>query len=252
MKSSAKFFVISAVVSALFVCSPAAQEPVQDGSQRPHRRGGQGAGEFRSGAFGEVTEINGSTVKIKLSNGSIGTVNTTSNTRFRKDEQEAKLSDFKVGDHIFVRGESTGENTWTANAIGSAPSQAQVEERMGKTIVVGEVKSIDAPKLTIARTDGMTQTIEADENTSFRRGRDESITLPDIKTGDAVFARGEVKNGVFVPANVSVLDPEMVRRMKERGGMMGFEGGFGRGSSQGGAADHSNAGQQQAPAQVPK
>jgi len=126
-----------------------------------------------------------------------------------------------------------------------------MKEAMGKTMIVGEVKSIDAPKLTIARTDGVTQTIEADENTSFRRGRDESITLPDIKAGDTVFARGELKNGVFVPTNVSVLDPEMVRRMKERGGMIGFGGGFDRRSGQGGASAPPNSGQQSSP-QVPK
>ena len=226
MKKFANIFVLSVVLSTLLVWSAAAQEPGQQGSQRPHREGEWGGGgELRRGTVGEVTEISGSTVKIKLPNGSIGTVNTTANTRFRKDEQEAELSDFKLGDRVIVRGESTGENTWTANALGSAPSQAQVQERMkeamGKTMVIGEVKSIDAPKLTIARTDGVTQTIEADENTSFRRGRNESITLPDIKAGDTVFARGELKNGVFVPANISVLDPEMVRRMKERGGMIG-------------------------------
>lgn len=255
MKILAKFFVLSAILSALFVSSAIAQVATPDGSQRPHREGGWGGGgDFRRGAFGEITEISGSTIKIKLPNGSTGTVNTTGATRFRKDEQDAKLSDFKVGDRIFVRGESTGENTWTANAIGSGPSQAQVQERMkeamGKTMVVGEVKSIDAPKLTIARTDGVTQTIEADENTSFRRGRGESITLPDIKAGDTVFARGELKNGVFVPTNVSVLDPEMVRRMKERGGMVGFGGGFGRGSGQVGASGPSNSGQSSP--QVPK
>lgn len=253
MKNLAKFFFLTTILSSMFVYSSAAQEPAQEGTPRQHRQAGLGGGDFRRGAFGEVTEISGSTLKIKLPNGSIGTVNTSANTRFRKDEQEAKLSDFKVGDRVFVRGESTGENTWTATAVGSAPSQAQVQDRMkeamGKTMVVGEVKSIDAPKLTINRTDGVVQTIEADENTSFRRGRGESITLPDIKVGDSVFARGELKNGVFVPASINVLDPEMVRRMKERGGMVGFGGGFGRGSGQGGP---SNANQQPAPSQVPK
>ena len=114
-------------------------------------------------------------------------------------------------------------------------------------MVVGEVKAIDAPKLTITRTDGVVQTIEADENTSFRRGRDESITLPDIKTGDTVFARGELKSGVFVPASINVLDPEMVRRMTERGGMIGFPGRGGRGSAPGGTREHSNSGEQQTP-----
>src|SRR5437868_5760905 len=178
----------------------------QDGQQQ----GGRFASREFRGTFGQISEISGSTLKIKLEDGSIGTVITTSETRFRKERQEAKLSDFKVGDSIVVRGESSGDKTWTAQMLGSAPSQGQMRDRMketmGKTIVVGEVKAIDAPKLTIQRTDGIEQSIEADENTSFRKGRDESITLPDIKVGDTVFARGELKSGVFVPATINVIE----------------------------------------------
>jgi Cu/Ag efflux protein CusF len=240
----------------LVVCACSAaftQQPSQDQGQQQPQRGWR---EFR-GAFGAITEISGSTVKIKLADGSIGTVTTTSSTRFRKEQQDAKLSDFKVGDTIMVRGESTGERTWTAQMIGTAPSQSQMQERMkeamGKTMVLGEVKSIDAPKLTIKRVDGVEQTIEADENTSFRRGRGESITLPDIKTGDTVMARGELKNGVFVPTNINVVDPEMARRMKEGGGMVFLGGGPGaheERSQQGSNAQSSP--QQSPPPQSPK
>src|SRR6185437_14878720 len=108
-----------------------------------------------------------------------------------------------------VRGDSTGEKSWNARMVGSAPSQAEMQERMkaamGKTMVIGDVKSIDPPKLTVARTDGVEQTIEADENTSFRKGRDESITMPEIKVGDTIFARGELKNGTFVPSSITVV-----------------------------------------------
>lgn len=243
---SAAFLVVCAC------CAAFTQQPSQDQGQQPER----GWREFR-GAFGPITEISGSTLKIKLPDGSIGTVTTTSSTRFRKEQQDAKLSDFKVGDTIMVRGESTADKTWTAHMIGSAPSQSQMQERMkeamGKTMVLGEVKSVDAPKLTIKRVDGVEQTIEADENTSFRRGRGESITLPDIKTGDTVMARGELKNGVFVPTNINVVDPEMARRMKEGGGMVflgGGPGARGDGSQQGSNAQSSP--QQSPPPQSPK
>lgn len=207
----------------LTCCASFAQQPSQgDAQAQPPQRRGPGGRQFR-GTVGEITAISGSTLKIKLADGSIGTVNTTADTRFRKDQQDAKLSDFKVGDNVMVRGDSTGDKAWTAQMVASAPSQAQMQERfkdaMGKTMVVGEVKSIDPPKITVKRVDGVEQSIEADENTSFRRGREENITLPDIKVGDTIVARGELKNGVFVPANVSVVDPQMVQRMREGGRM---------------------------------
>jgi hypothetical protein len=78
---------------------------------------------------------------------------------------------------------------------------------MGKKYIVGTVKAINESKLTIARTDGQTQDIEVDKNTSFRRFR-ESITLPDIKVGDFVMGRGEIKNKVFVPKTLNVGPPQ--------------------------------------------
>ena len=256
MNILARFCLATALISGICVFS---QQPPQDQPAPPNqqRRGEFGGREFR-GVFGQITEISGSTLKIKQANGNIAIISVNGNTRFRKEREDAKLSDFKIGDNVVVRGESTGENAWTATVVGSAPSQAQMQEMqqrmkeaMGKTIVVGEVKSIDPPKLTVQRTDGVEQTVEADENTSFRKGRGESITLPDIKPGDTIFARGELKDGVFVPANVNVVDPEMARRMKEgRGGMM-F--GFGAGGDERRSAQQQNSNQQQSSQQqVPK
>lgn len=231
MKTAIRIFLSIALACSL---AAAQQAPTDQQGQGQERRG-LGGREFR-GVGGQITEISGSTLKIKLRDGSVGTVNITSDTRFRKGGQQAQLSDFKVGDNVMVRGDSTGDKTWTAQVIGEGPSQAQMQEMqqrmkdaMGKTMVVGDVKSIDPPKLTVARTDGVEQTIEADENTSFRKGRDESITMPDIKVGDTIFARGELKNGTFVPTAVNVVPPEVARRMKENGGgLIMMEGGRGR------------------------
>jgi len=81
-------------------------------------------------------------------------------------------------------------------------------EDMGKKFIVGEVKAIQETKLTIARPDGQTQDIEVDENTSFKKGT-ESVTLPDIKVGDFVRGRGELKDNVFVPKELIVGRPQM-------------------------------------------
>lgn len=224
---------IRIVFSIALACSLAfAQQAPADQPEQNQQRRAFGGREFR-GIGGQITEISGSTLKIKLRDGSTGTVNITSDTRFRKAGQQAQLSDFKVGDNVMVRGDSTGDKVWTAQVIGEGPSQAQMQEMqqrmkdaMGKTMILGDVKSVDPPKLTVTRTDGVEQTIEADENTSFRRGRDERITMPDIKVGDTIFARGELKNGTFVPTAVNVVPPEVARRMKENGGGLIFaEGG---------------------------
>ena len=58
------------------------------------------------------------------------------------------------------------------------------------------------------------QTIEVDENTSFRK-QGESITLPDIKVGDKVFGRGEMKNETFVPQVLNVGDLPQMRIMRQ-------------------------------------
>jgi len=111
---------------------------------------------------------------------------------------------------------------------------------MGKDFVVGEVKAVDAPKLTVLRPDNVTQTLELNEETSLHKGR-ESITIADIQPGDHVVARGALENNVFVPKNVMLLSPEQWQRMQEMG--------FGRGANGGAStnAPKSNPPQQQPP-----
>jgi hypothetical protein len=78
------------------------------------------------------------------------------------------------------------------------------------------VKSVDAPKLTVLRPDNVTQTLELNEDTSLRKGRD-SITMADIQPGDHVVVRGGVQNNMFVPKNVMVVSLEQWKRMQEMG-----------------------------------
>lgn len=216
-----------------------AQQPTPDSprdqSQRQSRRSGQ---EFR-GVFGTISEISAGGLKLKRPDGSISTIEISPETQFRKDRQPAKLSDFKIGDNVAVRGESTGADAWAARMISLAPNpqeaQARFREGLGKQFVIGEIKTIASPKITLLRLDGVEQTIEADEDTSFKRHTD-SITLPDLKAGDTIFARGELKNGVFVPSEVRVVDPEMAQRMKQRGGGM-FVSTVDSGTSRGGNQD---------------
>lgn len=178
-------------------------EPKPEGEGRPR---GEGRMQMRGpGTAGTITAIEGQTITLKTIQGGRATVKLTDQTKFSKDRQEAKLSDFKVGDVVAVRGEQAGENTYTATMVMAAGGgmMQMMAEGMGKQFIAGKVEKIDELKLTIARVDGQTQVIEVDENTSFRK-QGESITLADIQVGDQVMGRGALKNGVFVPATLNV------------------------------------------------
>jgi hypothetical protein len=213
----------------------------QPGQQAGPPEGGQGRGERRPGVFGKITAINGQTMQVATMRGDTVTVKLGSDTQFRKDREAAKLTDFKVGDTVAIRGEENPDHSWTAQAVssrtggfgggqggaaeggrgpGSGPGGQGQGMRpqgvLGQDYVAGEIKTIDAPKLTILRTDNVTQTIELDENTSLRKGRD-SITMSDIQPGDHVFVRGGMVNNAFQPRNVMIVSPEQWQRMQQNG-----------------------------------
>jgi hypothetical protein len=175
--------------------------------------------------FGKITAINKGSLELAKPDGSTATVKLTDKTEYRRDRQGAKLGDFKVGDMVFVRGEENADHSVTAQLIGGRSGAGpeggtRVFGEMGKDFIVGEVKSVDAPKLTVLRPDNVTQTLELNEETSLRRGR-ESITMADIQPGDHVVVRGAVENNVFVPKNVMLFSPEQWKQMEEMRKMSG-------------------------------
>ena len=192
---------------------PPEQPQVQQGGgwQRGGRRG--------PGVAGTITAISGNTITVKTMDGNTATVNVTDQTRFRKERQDAKLTDLKVGENIFVRGEKGSDGSVQAERVAVPPAgmQNQFREGLGKNFIMGEIKSINGTQIEIARPDGQTQTIAVDENTSFHKNR-ESVTLADFKTGDRVFGRGEVKNNVFVAATLNEGQPGMGRPGMRMGG----------------------------------
>jgi hypothetical protein len=116
---------------------------------------------------------------------------------------------------------------------------------------------IDALKVTVLRPDGVSQVITVDEQTSFKKGGrgmaalasggpmdmggggagggrgnsgnaggggagagsggGESITFADVKVGDMVAGRGALKNGVFVPTELGVMDAAAMGQRRRRG-----------------------------------
>ena len=130
---------------------------------------------------------------------------------------------------------------------------------------------MDALKVTVMRPDGVSQVISVDEQTSFKRGGrgmaalasgagvvdagsvrpgkaaggqgtgngagagnggGESITFADVKVGDSIAGPGALKNGVFVPTELHVMDPAAAGQRRRRGA----DGGSSPDSSPTGAA----------------
>lgn len=174
--------------------------------------------------IGKITAINKGSMELAKPDGSTATVKLTDKTEYHRDRQNAKLADFKVGDLVFVRGEENPDHSVTAQLIGGRSGGGPDGGRgfgggagfgeLGKDFVVGQVKSVDAPSLTVLRPDNVTQTLELNEDTSLRRGR-ESITMADIQPGDHVVIRGAVQNNAFVPKNLMVFSSEQWERMEE-------------------------------------
>jgi hypothetical protein len=140
-------------------------------------------------------------------------------------------------------------------AVLDAEQVKKARENMGKTYITGKVTAIDvdALKVTIMRPDGVSQVIGVDEQTSFKKGGrgmaalanggavevggggagerrgagtgngstgnsgGESITFADVKVGDTVAGRGALKNGVFVPTELGVMDPAAMGQRRRRG-----------------------------------
>jgi hypothetical protein len=221
--------------------TPDAIPPNQDqgaptGEVRSFGRGGTMGGR---GTIGRITAMTNGSMEVTKPDGAKVLVKLSANTEFRKDRQPAVLTDFKVGDFVMVRGPENSDHSVNAEMIGGRSANAGgangggggrfVSGRgpggaagpggppmgeLGKDYVAGEVKSIDPPKLTVLRSDNVTQTLELNEDTSLRKGR-ESITMADIHLGDHVMIRGASQNNAFVPKNAVVLSPEQWERMQQ-------------------------------------
>jgi hypothetical protein len=229
-------------------CAARAQggEPGQDGAPA------MAMGATR-GVRGTVTAVAGDKVTVKTDAGDVYTVVLTPNTRVMKGRDQGKASDVKVGDGIGAGGE-LDQPTKTVHAlfvsVVDAAEIQKLKDTLGKTWIAGKVTAIDDVKLTILRSDKVTQVIQVDEDTSFKRGMrgvgagagmgmggggyrggagggggrnggaaapaenagGESITLADVKVGDEVAGQGSLKNGVFVPTLLGVADPSQRRR----------------------------------------
>lgn len=201
-------------------------EATAPGPQQGQGRRWQGQEGGQRPLIGKITAVQDGALEITGPDGKVVTVKLTGQTEFRKDRQPAKASDFKVGDMVMVRGDENADHTVTARLIGartggvmgtgpgSGRGGGMLMGTLGKDYVVGEVKAVDPPKLTVLRTDSVTQVLELNEETTLHKAR-ESITMADIEVGDYVVARGATQNNVFVPKGVMVMSAEQWKRFQE-------------------------------------
>jgi len=217
---------------------------------RQHRQGQDENGPRP--VFGRIAAIQDGSIRITRPDGSETTIKITSQTEFRRDREPAKLKDFKVGDGVLVRGEENPDYSVTAQMISGrtgnggpngGPNRQNPIGTLGKDYVVGEVKAIDPPSITVMRTDNVKQAFELNEDTSLRKGRD-SVTMADIQVGDHVFARGELQQNQFVPKSMMVIEPEQWKRMQENGLTTPSAGRAARQGSQGSQGSQNPQGQQ--------
>jgi len=211
---------------ALLFAGAGARAQAPEAAPAGQQRERAGRGEERGAPlFGKITAISGESLELSKPDGTSANVKITAKTEFRKDRQPAKPGDFKAGDMVFVRAEEDAAHTLTAEVIGGRSGGGPEGEgrgfgggrmfgEMGKDFVAGEVKSVDAPKITVLRPDGVPQTLELSEETSLKRGR-ESITMADIQPGEHLMARGAVEKGAFAPKSVMVFSAEEWKRMQE-------------------------------------
>ena len=195
-----------------------AQQPpaAPDGQGAP-----QGEGQRRffrgNGVVGRIESLAPGEMKLATPDGATATVHLNSKTEFRKDQQPAKIEEFKVGMNVFVRGTKSSDGSWEAEGVSArtgGPGMGMEPGTFRMEIVAGTVKAIDGTAITVLGLDNTTTTVAVDENTSLRKRR-ESITLADIHPGDSVMIRGETKDGAFVPKALNIVDPEQLQRMRQ-------------------------------------
>ncbi len=221
----------------------------------------QGGVVFAGGQMvrGTVTATAADHLTVKTEAGEVYQVALSANTRLTKDRQPVKVADIKVGDAVGAMGVLDAP-TRTVHAVFvgviDAEQVKKARENMGKTYITGKVTAIDmaALKLTVMRSDNVSQVIAVDEQTSFKRGGrgmaaiasgagvidagaggargngagagtsmgngssggGASITFADVKVGDSIVGRGALKNGVFVPSELGVMDAAAMGQRRRR------------------------------------
>lgn len=204
MKSTAKVLLLSVVLAFAFATCRA-----QEGEGPPDEGIGQAFGKG-NGIRGTVTAAAAKSFTIRTDEGDIYKVLYSENTRLMKDRQPIEAGDVHIGDMLMAGGVVDAKAKTVGAVFLFDVDAAQVREAraaFGKTWVAGKVTAIHELKITIERAgDKQAQVLAVDENTSFRKRRDE-VTLADVKVGDTITAQGALKADTFLATTLRVLPP---------------------------------------------
>ena len=256
-----RFVWMSGVLAAVLLVASGPQMQGQDqpaGQGQGRGRGGFGGGQMGQRVQGIVTAASAGKVTIKTDTGDSYDITVSENSRVLKSGQPIKPSDVKVGDSVTAMGQVDATSK-TVQAIMlmdiDAATLAKAKENMGKTYITGRITAIDADnlKLTVMRTDNVSQVVAVDDGTSFQRGNrgvaadvaaaggiagatfggsmrrggqgvqaavppaPESITLADVKVGDSLMATGMLKNGTFTALKMGVTPQGVMGGQGRRG-----------------------------------
>jgi len=180
-----------------------------DQPQQGMQRGPGGPGGRRGGAArGTVVSVSGANIVVKAEDGTTWTVITTDNTRVMRGRETLAISGIQPGDEVFGMGmPDADKHELHAMMVMDVPAAevAKAKANMGKTYITGRITAIDDVKLTILRTDKVSQTIQLDESTSLHKG--------------------------------GRMDPSAMQAAGLDGGMMGMRGGQGQGGGRRGSGN---------------
>jgi hypothetical protein len=172
------------------------------------------------GIRGVVTAAQGASFLVRTDEGDTYKIFYGPNTRVIKDRQPVEAGEIRIGDMLLAAGQlDTKAKTLGAVFLFDvdAAEVRKAREGFGKTWTAGKVTAIHDLKITIERAgDKQTQTIAVDENTSFRKKR-EDVTLAEVKVGDFISAQGALHNDLFTATILRVMEP--------RAGNLGFPAG---------------------------
>jgi hypothetical protein len=204
MRRTARWVIVGLWVMGMASALCLAQEG-DDGGAAMGRAFGRG-----NGVRGTVTAAAPGSFTVRTDEGDTYQVLYSANSHLMKDRQPITAADIHVGDMLIAGGEVDAK----AKTVGAvflmdidASQVRQAKAEFGRTWVMGKVTAIHELKITIERAnDKQTQTVTVDENTSFRKRR-EDVTLADVKVGDFISAQGGLHADTFLATTLRIMPP---------------------------------------------